>query len=156
MAIDTNQLRIEVIKPVLMTINLYTPNAEELIIGTAAQESNMGTYIRQLSGPANGIYQCEQKTYDSIWNKYISNSRAMQLKVLPLIGITTKPPFIRLISDLNLATIICRLHYWDIKVTLPDKDNVIAMGEYWDKYYNRNPIKGTVDQFVDNYRRYVK
>lgn len=156
MAIHKDQLRIEVIRPVLMGLNLYNPNAEELLMGTAAQESNLGTYIRQIEGPAGGIFQCEQKTYDSLWNKYIGSSRAMQLKVLPLIGVTTKPPYNRIISDLNLATLICRLHYWDIKIILPSRDNVEEMGKYWDMYYNRNPEKGTVGEFIRNYDKYVR
>lgn len=156
MGIDKDQLRIEVIRPVLMTLNLYNENAEELMMGTAAQESGLGTYIRQIEGPARGIFQCELKTYDSIWNKYIGNNRAMQLKVLPLIGITTKPPFHRLMTDMNLAAVICRLHYWDIKIPLPSKLDIHAMGKYWDDYYNRNPVKGTVDEFIKNYDRYVR
>jgi hypothetical protein len=139
-----------------MTLNLYTENAEELMMGTAAQESHLGSYIRQVEGPALGIFQCEQKTYDSIWNKYIGNARAMQLKVLPLIGVSTKPPFHRLISDLNLATIMCRLYYWDIQIPLPYRGDVAAMGKYWNDYYNRNPDKGTVEEFVANYAKYVK
>jgi hypothetical protein len=155
MAIDKDQLRIEVIRPVLMTINLYNDNAEELLMGTAAQESHLGTYIRQIKGEAYGIYQCERLTYDSLWNKYIGNSRAMQLKILPLLGTMTKPAHYRLVTDMNLATIMCRLHYWDVQETLPNKDNVEAMGSYWKTYYNTVLGKGTVDEFIGNYKKYV-
>ena len=54
---DKNQLSY-LIKETLTGIDKYSIDALNLLLGTAAQESRFGHYIRQLgSGPALGIFQ---------------------------------------------------------------------------------------------------
>ena len=51
-----------VIRPALSKINLWSPNAEELVLGLAIVESGL-TYIRQWGGgPALGLWQVEPST----------------------------------------------------------------------------------------------
>lgn len=66
---DKKQLR-ELITHVLKRYNLYSDNAVELLMLTAAVESNLGHYIKQVgNGPALGIFQCEPNTYDWVQTK---------------------------------------------------------------------------------------
>lgn len=60
--INTNQLREYVIIPALSKLNAYSKDAEELLIFTCAVETNGGEYLKQIQGPALGIYQCEPTT----------------------------------------------------------------------------------------------
>lgn len=58
---DKRQLR-NLIRRVLIGIGGYSEEAENLLMGTAAQESALGEYIRQLgNGPALGIFQMEPR-----------------------------------------------------------------------------------------------
>ena len=60
----------EMIQFVLMKYDLYSRNAEELLMLTAACESNLGHYFKQLGGgPALGIFQVEPATYDWMQTK---------------------------------------------------------------------------------------
>ena len=69
MTIDINQFREEVVRPVLQDLKMYSPVAENLIMGTAAQESGF-TYIKQLGGgPALGMFQVEPATTRSNFPK---------------------------------------------------------------------------------------
>ena len=69
MPINTKQIIQLIIQPTLKDLNLYSLAAEQLLAGTCAQESGMGTYIAQVNGPALGIYQMEPVTeYDLIKN----------------------------------------------------------------------------------------
>ena len=66
--IDRHQLDRDIIEPVLSRLHAASPAARALLLGTAAQESAMGRYIRQLrGGPALGIFQMEPATHDDIW-----------------------------------------------------------------------------------------
>ncbi len=61
---DKTQLR-ELIQVVLKEYDLYSRDAEELLMLTAATESNLGYYIKQKGGgPALGIFQCEPDTLE--------------------------------------------------------------------------------------------
>jgi len=50
---------------------------------------------------------------------------------------------------------MCRMHYYRKSEPLPESDDVRALGEYWKKHYNTVKGKGTVDEFVENYKRFV-
>ena len=66
--LDIPQFRANIIRPVLLVIGGESRAAENLILGTALQESNL-RYLRQLGdGPARGVYQMEPATHDDIWD----------------------------------------------------------------------------------------
>jgi len=61
---DADHLRREIIAPALRHIGMWSGAAENLLLGTAAVESRMGTYLRQVGGgPALGIWQVEPVTH---------------------------------------------------------------------------------------------
>ena len=67
--IDHKQFRELIIRPSLMPLDLYSEDAEELLIGICAHESKGGTYLMQKDGgPAAGFFQMEPETYTDLWN----------------------------------------------------------------------------------------
>ena len=57
------QIKDLVIIPALEKIELYSPEAVTLMLGTACVESQCGEYLQQVpSGPALGIFQIEMAT----------------------------------------------------------------------------------------------
>lgn len=125
--------------------DLASPAAVQLVLGTAAQESHGGSFLRQLhGGPAVGAFQMEPRTFDWLQTKYgeqypyIQGHKADDME-----------------TDLRLAIIMCRLRYRVIVLPLPAANDLAGMAAYWDKWYNANPMKGTVDEFMLNYRRFV-
>src|SRR5258706_9966058 len=105
MTINCSQLRDIIIKPALIAIGLNSEAAINLLLGTAAQESNMGTYVKQTTGPALGLFQCEPLTYDDIWDRLVQPSVAMKAKIQLYCGYSGKPAAKRLMFDMSLATI---------------------------------------------------
>ena len=61
--IDNKQLRELIIGPSLDALQMYSKEAEEILVFTCASESLGGTYLKQVKGPALGIYQMEPATY---------------------------------------------------------------------------------------------
>ena len=65
---NPQQLHDYIIKPTLeyMGGNYYSKGSAFLLLCTAAIESNCGEYIKQINGPAIGIWQMEPATYADI------------------------------------------------------------------------------------------
>lgn len=66
---NSQQLLDYIIKPTLeyMGRNYNSKNAQMLLLATAAIESKCGYYIKQINGPALGIWQMEPETRYDIW-----------------------------------------------------------------------------------------
>src|SRR5690348_16020572 len=109
--INASQLREFIIKPVLYDLVLDSVDAEELLLFTCANESDGGTYLKQIHGPALGIYQMEPETYNDIWQNYIRNKSALNLKMVTHFNCNFVPSEERLIYDLKFATAMARIQY---------------------------------------------
>ena len=150
---NADQLRHIIVKPALEAIGLWSEAAENLVMGTAAQESHL-EYVKQLNGPALGLFQMEPATYHDLWDSYLGHRPELASKIRQAIeyngGI---PPASRMCWDLRFAAIMCRIHYRRIPKALPDAEDIWALAAYWKKFYNTPLGAGTEAQFADNYRR---
>ncbi len=155
MGIEPNHLR-SLITKTLSALDLYSLSAVGLLMGTAAQESRMGTYLAQLGGgPARGIFQMEPATESDIWKHFLDLSRqdiAMRLRTVTGVG---EPDVLALEGNLIYQIGMCRVHYLRRRDPLPEYDDVIGLARYWKSHYNTHLGKGTVREFVDNYHRFV-
>lgn len=149
--INPKQLKSLVIEPVLKDYTLYSEAAVNLLLGTCAQESRMGYYLKQVKGPALGIYQMEPKSHHDICENVI---RAHPDRFIYKNDENDEVD--GLVSDLKYATIMCRLQYWRFPEALPKANDIEGLAKYWKKYYNTEKGKGTVEQFVENYHKYVE
>ena len=149
--LNSKQLRNLIIKPTLQELAMYSEEAEELLVFTCAVESLGGTFLKQLNGPALGIYQMEPETYNDLWQNYIYNKPNILLILTSQFSNYNMPPEDKLIYDLRFATVMTRLFYLRIKEALPPKDNVELIYAYYKKYYNTS--KGAAN-FPDSYRKY--
>jgi hypothetical protein len=124
---------------------LATPAAINLLLGTCAQESQFGHYLRQKGkGPALGAFQMEPATFKDLRLKY--SFRYMDIK--------EREPY-ELEYDVRLAVIMARLKYRSIKQPLPNADDVPELAAYWKQWYNTPLGAGTVEEFIANYEKYV-
>lgn len=156
---DCGQLKEIVIVPALTALNLYSPSAVNLLLGTAAQETQLGHYIVQQGIGFKGgisIYQIEKLAYNQIWDKQINTNIALKSRMKLLLGYDSRPPAERMASDLLLATVMCRLYYYAVPKELPAFDDVPAMATFYKKYFNTLLGKATEQEFIDNYKRYVR
>lgn len=153
--IDNKQMREIIIRPSLMDVNLYCEDAEELLIGVMAVESDGGTYLMQKGGIAASPYQIEPETYVDLWNQELLAERPELMNLIKVkCNFAVSPQFKELANNLKLATIMCRVFFLRVKEPLPNKNDVYAMARYWKKYYNTEAGKGTVEGFVKKYNEY--
>lgn len=84
---DYNQFRELVVEPTLFYANEvipYTEEAVDLLMMTAAHESNGCSYIKQINGPALGVYQMEPSTEADIWDNYLEFNTEIENFILYL------------------------------------------------------------------------
>ena len=153
MSIDRTQLS-KLIGRVLRGLDLYSESAVNLLLGTAAQESASGTYLRQLGdGPALGICQMEPATESDIWQNYLRYRGDLSAKVTRVTGHTGPGPWLE--WDLAYQLAMARIHYYRIPDPLPAADNIPALAAYWKLHYNTPSGSGKATEFVANYHRYL-
>ncbi|MBF0448707.1 MAG: hypothetical protein HQL67_10945 [Magnetococcales bacterium] len=150
MGINSDHLLNYIIVPALDLLDMDSPAARLLLLGTAAQESRCGHYIRQLDGgPALGIFQMEPATYWDIWDNYIRYRPEIKEKLSKRWPMQPLPG--EMVTDLLLAAVMCRLHYRRKSSPLPPAADIRALASYWKQHYNTRLGKGTIAEFEDNF-----
>jgi hypothetical protein len=156
---NADQARTYIIRPSLKALTLWSANAEELLMGTAAQESQLFTYVRQsqitdASIGGFGPFQMEPSTYIDLWNRLISG-KSFETIIMTACNYSQKPSLSRCMTDFMLAVMMCRIKYYDVTEPLPDASDIPGLAAYWKQYYNTPQGAGTVQEFIDNYKKYV-
>ena len=150
-----DQLRDLIIKPALQDLVMYSEEAAELLVFTCAVESEGGTYLHQVSGPALGIYQMEPATYNDIWQNYINNKPDLKLKLLHNFNAPVMPDEERLIYDLRFATAMCRIHYDRVNQPIP-KRYIEEMYTYYKEFYNTSDGAATYPKSLWAYDLFIR
>lgn len=148
------QLREYIVRPTLLHLGLFSSAAENLLVGTALQESRL-TYVDQLApgpGPAYGLLQMERATHDDIWENYLRFNVALRAKVELTLAPWPSDKLFQMHTNNGYAFAMARVHYLRVREALPAADDVLGLARYWKRYYNTVKGKGTVDEFVENYR----
>ena len=151
--IDISQFRELIIKPALTVIDAYSEAADELVLGTALQESRL-QYIKQLGGgPALGVFQMEPNTHDDIWENYLAYQDELAEKVLTLAAPNGggHPSANELIGNMWYAAAMCRIHYRRVPDALPNAGDVPGMAAYWKEHYNTYLGAGTEEEYEENW-----
>lgn len=153
---NPQQLHDLIIKPTLqyMVENYYSKESAFLLLCTAAIESDCGYYIKQINGPALGIWQMEPGTHDDTWLncdalKYItlaSMVRALRLS-------NSANPENDLVNSPMYACAMARLKYSMDPNPLPKLtgDNNVdsrAFYDYYKRVYNTELGASTFDKWV--------
>lgn len=155
--INAIHLRDYVIRPVLQHLAPeipYSLAAEQLLLGTAAQESH-GEYLHQLGkGPAVGLWQMEPFTHDDLWRTTLTNKAlAAKIQQLELSNFLGNDDAKEMAGNLYYACGMARVFYRRIRAPLPSAGNVADMAYYWKRYYNTIHGKGTEAEFIKNWAK---
>lgn len=153
--LDWRQLKELVIEPALQDIGMLSDEATYLLLFTCAVESNGGTYLKQIKGPALGIYQMEPATYNDIWHNYIVFKQQLSLMLGHNFNAFRIPSEDRLIYDLRFASAMARIHYVRVKEALPGATNVEAIYDYYKKYYNTGLGKADKEKCLMAYKAFI-
>jgi hypothetical protein len=146
--IDPTHLRVKVIRPALDALSLGGDAAEELLLGTALQESGAGRFLIQNGGgPALGIWQIEPNTHDDIWDNFLKFRpdlaalvRSMTAPGLPLLS--------QLSGNLFYAATMARLIYFRAPFPLPAAGEIAAQAAFYKARYNSANGAATEAEYI--------
>lgn len=158
---DSKQLKEYIIIPVLNSLEGYnacSDSAVNLLLGTAAVETDMGKYLHQIDGPALGIYSMEPATANDIYAHYLHYRPELMKMIdryrIPLTDMNN------LEGNLYYATAMARVHYLRIAEALPKADDIKGLASYWKRYYNTakgaHSFEDACDKFVTKYNQYMR
>ncbi|MTJ81720.1 MAG: hypothetical protein F8N37_11980 [Telmatospirillum sp.] len=148
--IDPGQLMKLVIRPTLTAIGLGGPAAEQLMLGTAAQESRCGRYLAQIGGPALGPWQMEPATHDDLWTNTLTGKPDLAARVKALLPATCDRRQ-QLVTNLAYACAMARLVYWRAPASLPPAGDIEAQAAFYKRFYNTPAGAATVGQYISNW-----
>lgn len=127
----------------------YTKFAEDLILGTAAQESLLGKLVFKRQDLA--MYQMLESTERDHWKTYLPKYPVLIKKIREL----------QKLDPRYYAVAMVRVQYHRYFPKFPDFDlemkehRIEDMARLWKVYYNTHSGSGTMKQFKSNYYRLV-
>jgi hypothetical protein len=150
----------------------YSESAVELLMLTAAAESELGRYIVQVGGPARGIFRMEPETQYDIYINYLVYHEGLLHKVNSFASDANRYE-LDSVGNIPFQIVYARVYYLRVAERLPEIHylrvdpekggtqriltvrTMHALAKYWKRYYNTPKGKGTVDGAVQKYRRFV-
>jgi hypothetical protein len=171
MGILANDLRALVIRPTLEQLDDWSPAAENLLLGTAAQESQLGNRLQ--NGPIHsgqlqrqGLYRISANTHLQVWDQFLIGDPelASRLRGLASQQQFLKTPHQELVTNLSYATGVAWMVYKRHRVTLPDARDIDALANCWLQYFAKRDcnadesgfnVEVSLEKFKANYRQLV-
>lgn len=151
--IHPEQFRLRIVSYALNFIGMHTLAAEQLVMGTAAAESQLGYYLEQVKGPARSPFQIEPRTHEDCWVNYInsrSNLRETLRSMVPPADwdlAMNRPHHNALFHCPAYSAALCRVWYRRRRPPLPEAGDWNGLAAYWLNEYNAGG-KGTVEHFL--------
>lgn len=159
--LDPEQLVRHIIRPTLQYIELWSPSAEVIVLGTGLVESKL-RYVDQIDkankpGPAYGLWQCEEATHADYWSSFLRFQSGLRDKCMGLVSRKNAlfPSVDELVFNLAYAAAMCRVHYRRIPAALPSRDDAVGMAAYHKIYYNTVAGKTDVKESVKHFQKAI-
>ncbi len=158
--LDPRQLLEIAIRPALRALGprWSTVSAEQLVLGTAAQESGL-VYLRQLgNGPALGLWQMEPATFRWLRDGFLDGDAPTTAELRRGVNqLTTRirPEGDEVAWNLRVGAAFCRLRYAADRHPLPERDDIAGHAATWKRVYNTALGAGKVDDYLRNWQRLV-
>lgn len=152
---EARRVLVGVVRPALQGIGCGGLAAEQLVLGTAIQESLL-TFRRQLgNGPAVGLFQMEPATHDDCWTNYLGFRGDLARRVRSMLEPHQGAIASTMIRNDRYAAAMCRVRYLRAPGALPVADDISAIADYWKQHYNTPLGAGTPSEFMARWEQFV-
>lgn len=158
MGIYASDLRELIVKPYLKGLGEYSEVAENLLLGTAAQESRMGLhcYCEQTKG--FGLYRITAEKHVELWDTYLVlfPDLASQQRGLASQQQFLKNPHSELVTNLAYTTGMAWMIYRRAGVDTSKSLDCAALAQLWAAHFdNGTHSMRNADDFIQTYRKLV-
>jgi len=129
----------------------YSDEAVELVFETGNAETGY-RHLEQMGGPAVSFFQLEPDTIADNWENFII-FRPKLIEGIYSLGYIEKYPMFSTLSNIAVATAMCRVYYWRQDGPIPSTTEERA--EYWKDVYNTDLGEGTIKHYLEANGVYV-
>ena len=138
----------EIIEWALKKMDLYSFEAVDLIYKTGMAETGYKHLKQMGGGPAIDFWQVEPATLIDILDNYVKYRPNLE-KGLKSLGFSRNDVETRVMSNIALQVVFCRLKYKRDKYALPLIGDLEGQAKYWKRVYNTKLGKGTIKHFME-------
>ncbi|MCI1437820.1 MAG: hypothetical protein LKI03_00050 [Acetobacter indonesiensis] len=140
------QFKALIVRATLAQIGLAGDAAVNLLTGTALVESEL-YFLRQISGPALGLWQMEPATHDDCWQNFL-NAQPQLARAMCILAGRRSPTAPLLVSNLAYACAMARVKYLRAAPPLPAATDAAGLSAYHKRVYNTargaaDPVRNT-------------
>ena len=132
----------------LKEMGLYSKDAIDLVYKTGNAETGYRHLKQMGGGPAIGFWQVEPATLIDIMDNYVKYRPELE-KRLKSLGFSRNDIETRVMSNIALQAVFCRLKYKRDRYALPKANDLEAQAKYWKRVYNTHLGKGTIEHFME-------
>ena len=154
MGICAKELRHYVVRPTLKHLKMWSPSAENLLLGTAAIESGLGFHLKHEKHRALGIFQISPRMHRNIWDNFLADKPNLSSLVRGLASQREflAHPHLELATNLSYSAAIAWLVYYRTgkPIETMKADDLAGFGKLWHNHYHRHnqlPAQCFVDSF---------
>lgn len=155
MGICAKELVEYVIRPTLEQLGAWSPAAEHLLLGTAAQESGLGYHLgTQQTGC--GIYRIDAVTHEQVWDQYLAfrPEFASAIRGLASQKEFLNHPHAELSTNLAYSTAVAWAIYCWRGMQLGSSTDLMHLGRIWQTCFQSGETSRP-DEFAENYVRHI-
>ncbi|MFV3126104.1 hypothetical protein [Niveispirillum sp. KHB5.9] len=127
--------------------------AIDLVMATAAAESEFSALHQVGGGPALGLWQIEPRTAQDIWVNYLDHRVDLAKAVRRFLHTGSRDQ--QLASNLAYGAIACRAIYLRRPEPLPRHGDIPGYAAFWKAHYNTPQGKGVPAEFEARYARLI-
>jgi len=132
----------------LKQMDIYSPEAADLVFKTGMAETGYKHLKQMGNGPAIGFFQVEPATLKDTMDNYVKYRPKLQERFKKL-GFDESDMEYRVMSNIALQAVFCRLKYKRDKYALPLIGDLEGQAKYWKRVYNSHLGKGTIEHFME-------
>ncbi len=159
MLINAHCLKEQVIEPTLKYLNDLNNSTVELLLGTAAIESNLSPLTEGNPDTKGvGLFNISPQSHTDIWDTYLAFDPDLASKIRGLASQRSflTNPHIELSTNLAYATAIAWCIYRRSSVSLKEKESIKNLSLLWNTYYRQSDSVNTSSDFCHRYINLVK
>lgn len=162
MGICASDMREWIVKPCLEALDDYSPWAEQLLLATAAQESQLGSRCYSAADKGLGLYRITSEKHRELWDHYLVHFPDLASRQR---GLASQQQFLlhpdnELVTNLSYSTGMAWMIYRHAGISAPADTtpaSIHTLAQLWATHFDNGTQtpKKTAD-FIQRYRTLIK
>ncbi|MCG8312093.1 MAG: hypothetical protein MI976_02655 [Pseudomonadales bacterium] len=142
-----------IIRPTLQRLGVYNPIAEQLLLGTAAAQSELGFYLNSSHGI--GVFGIDKNRHETLWDEYLAFDAdlASEIRGFASQHEFLKAPDAELACNIRYATAIAWMIYREAGIDLKKLHTEEDLANCWYELFAEKSPERSPEDFLIQYEK---